>query len=87
MLLPPRTPAELQPVVKLTVHLCATGLAVGLGIGAIAEVAKQSLGGKQKGGMNIACTLPATVVWKMRNVSFIVTVVVHCCCAHCASAV
>lgn len=31
--------------------LCATGLAVGLGIGAIAEVAKQSFGGKQKGGM------------------------------------
>lgn len=31
----------------------ATGLAVGLGIGAIAEVAKQSLGGKQKGGMNL----------------------------------
>ncbi|XP_034557292.1 atypical kinase COQ8B, mitochondrial [Notolabrus celidotus] len=28
------------------------GLAVGLGIGAIAEVAKQSLGGKQKGDMN-----------------------------------
>lgn len=28
----------------------AAGLAVGLGIGAIAEVAKQSLGGKQKGG-------------------------------------
>ncbi|KAK2846912.1 hypothetical protein Q5P01_009911 [Channa striata] len=28
------------------------GLAVGLGIGAVAEVAKQSLGGKQKGEMN-----------------------------------
>lgn len=40
-------------------HLClsAAGLAVGLGIGAIAEVAKQSLGGKQKGGTNILSPL------------------------------
>lgn len=29
----------------------AEGLAVGIGIGTIAEVVKQSLGGKQKGGM------------------------------------
>lgn len=29
----------------------AEGLAVGLGIGTIAEVAKQSLGGKRRGGM------------------------------------
>lgn len=33
------------------------GLAVGLGIGAIAEVAKQSLGGKQKGGEDILTSL------------------------------
>lgn len=35
----------------------AAGLAVGLGIGAIAEVAKQSLGGKQKGGEDILTSL------------------------------
>uniref|UniRef100_A0A8D3DV66 Coenzyme Q8B n=1 Tax=Scophthalmus maximus TaxID=52904 RepID=A0A8D3DV66_SCOMX len=34
------------------------GLAVGLGIGAIAEVAKQSLGGKQKGDMNALLDSP-----------------------------
>ncbi|XP_041851551.1 atypical kinase COQ8B, mitochondrial isoform X2 [Melanotaenia boesemani] len=34
------------------------GLAVGLGIGAIAEVAKQSLGGKQKGDMNAVLDSP-----------------------------
>lgn len=38
-------------MVKLIVCHFVTGLAVGLSIGAIAEVAKQSLGGKQKGGM------------------------------------
>lgn len=35
---------------KCPPFVSAEGLAVGLGIGAIAEVAKQSLGGKQKGG-------------------------------------
>lgn len=35
---------------KCPSFVSAEGLAVGLGIGAIAEVAKQSLGGKQKGG-------------------------------------
>ncbi|CAN9511100.1 unnamed protein product [Ophioblennius macclurei] len=34
------------------------GLAVGLGIGAIAEVAKQSLGGKQRGDMNALLDSP-----------------------------
>lgn len=38
-------------MVKLIVCHSVAGLAVGLGIGAIAEVAKQSLAGKQKGGM------------------------------------
>lgn len=35
-------------------HIFATGLAVGLGIGALAEVAKQSLGGKQKGNFHLS---------------------------------
>lgn len=46
--------AAVSLLLKLKIYgvsCCITGLAVGLGIGAIAEVAKQSLGGKQKGGM------------------------------------
>lgn len=37
------------PTFKI-ICVSAAGLAVGLGLGAIAEVAKQSLGGKRKGG-------------------------------------
>lgn len=42
---------------RLVFCLSAEGLAVGLGIGTIAEVAKQSLGGKQKEGLQMLSSL------------------------------
>lgn len=42
---------------RLIFCLSAEGLAVGLGIGTIAEVAKQSLGGKQKEGLRMLFSL------------------------------
>lgn len=46
------------PYISNRLYFSAVGLAVGLGIGAIAEVAKQSIGGKQKAGTNILSSLP-----------------------------
>uniref|UniRef100_A0A3Q3K5T0 ABC1 atypical kinase-like domain-containing protein n=1 Tax=Monopterus albus TaxID=43700 RepID=A0A3Q3K5T0_MONAL len=46
------------PVTRISRLVNFGGLAIGLGIGAIAEVAKQSLGGKQKGDANALLDSP-----------------------------